>query len=254
MVHWGTSKQELSGRCRSAREPWGRCGRQFACCHCGCSLDRSDAYQAIMERVGWVWVWDGTWGEERAEAVLKMERASVPCQPLSCFRGLPGIFLSLPPNMLLISALNQNRSGQKPRGPHCAAADTGQGRDKLLCLDFIIHSWGTRDSRDCCQECPAAPFWGTYKWASVWSWPQETPLIDCRMLHSDTSFFCPVNPKWTGRAVQKISHVLMHRSGMGTWYWILIWTNQNLEKIVSDLWPSMAERSVHRYRMVMQIL
>lgn len=35
-------------------------------------------------------------GEERAEAVLKMERASVPSQPLSCFRGLPGIFLSLP--------------------------------------------------------------------------------------------------------------------------------------------------------------
>lgn len=156
-----------------------------------------------MERVGWVWVWDGTWGEERAEAVLKMERASVPCQPLSCFRGLPGIFLSLPPNMLLISALNQNRSGQKPRGPHCAAADTGQGRDKLLCLDFIIHSWGTRDSRDCCQECPAAPFWGTYKWASVWSWPQETPLIDCRMLHSDTSFFLSCKSKMNGQSSAK---------------------------------------------------
>lgn len=47
-----------------------------------------------MERVGGCGMGGG--GEERAEAVLKMERASVPCQPLSCFRGLPGIFLSLP--------------------------------------------------------------------------------------------------------------------------------------------------------------
>lgn len=115
--------------------------------------------------------------------------------------------------MLLISALNQKRSGQKPRGPHCAAADTGQGRDKLLCLDFVIHSWETRDNRDCCQECPAAPFWGTYKWASVWSWPQETPLIDCRMVHSDTVGFLSIKSK----AVQKTLCM-----GLTTRFWILI--------------------------------
>lgn len=39
---------------------------------------------------------EGGGGGGGTEAVLKMERASVPCQPLSCFRGLPGIFLSLP--------------------------------------------------------------------------------------------------------------------------------------------------------------
>lgn len=80
-------------------------------------------------------------------------------QPLSCFRGLLGIFfpLSLPLTQTADIVCEPERERAESLSSHCAAADTGQGRAKLLCLGLIILSCETRDSPDGCQGGHAAP-------------------------------------------------------------------------------------------------
>lgn len=124
------------------------CSRQFTYSHCGSSFGSpSDAYLVIMgrERGGW----RSSSGNGKGFSPL--------IQPLSCFRGLLGIFLSLP--LKQTADIGSEPERQRAEGFHCAAADVGQRRDKLLCLGFIIYSWETRDSRDCCQEGLAATYW-----------------------------------------------------------------------------------------------
>lgn len=114
-----------------------------------------DVYQLAravrrMLQIVYMWLlWLAFWQSVRCWAVimegggvLKMERASVPRQPLSCFRGLLCRF-SLPPSQTSSWYQLWTRTGEG-RSPELSlrSCRQEQRRDKLLCLGFIIHSLG----------------------------------------------------------------------------------------------------------------